>query len=63
MEAAGKEEQERQKMQHCNVEDGVGGAGAGAGVDAVVGAGIDDEVAANLCGWQPCWCLVFWCWC
>ena len=46
-------------MQHCNVEDGVGGAGVGAAVDAVVGAGI----AANLCGWQPCWCLVFWCWC
>ena len=62
MEAAGKEEQERQKMQHCNVEDGVCGAGVGAAVDAVVGAGLDagvgagldDEVAANLCGWQPC---------
>ena len=51
MEAAGKEEQERQKMQHCNVEDGVCGVG--------VGAGVDDEVAANLCGWQPCCCLVF----
>ena len=58
MEATRKEEQERQKMQHCNVEDGVCGAGvgAGAGVDAVVGAGINDEVAANLYGWQPCWC-------
>ena len=45
-------------MQHCNVEDGVCGAGvgAGAGVDAVVGAGVDDEVVANLYGWQPCWC-------
>ena len=46
MEAAGKEEQERQKMQHCNVEDRV----CGAGLDAVVGAGLDGEVAANLCG-------------
>ena len=58
MEAARKEEQERQKMQHCNVEDRVCGAGVGAAVDAVVdavvGAGVDDEVAANLCGWQPC---------
>ena len=52
-------------MQHCNVEDGVCGAGVGvglgagvgAGVDdgAGVGAGVDDEVAASLCGWQPCW--------
>ena len=50
-------------MQHGNVEDGVGGAGVGTGVDAVVCAGIDDEVAANLCGWPPCWCLVFRCWC
>ena len=56
-------------MQHCNVEDGVCGAGlsagvgagvsagvdVGAGVGAGVDAGVDDEVAASLCGWQPCW--------
>jgi len=26
------------------------------GVDA--GDDIDDEVAANLCGWQPCWSVL-----